>query len=207
MQQTQVICPRSRKRQGSLGFSLRCWTPGPELLATHCSLSDCSAWPLNTQGGEGSMWNGVWLHSNPSTHSSPAGTKRAGRLASLHWSRQSGQMYALTSSLILQLGLDFPNTSAALLKRGPGVTGVQRDQRELIFLGPYSFIKNKQQLKKKRWEHWFNHHSSGVISHRRNYGAEHWFQEVLGCWAQMALIIWVAIDRCDGLGFCCLGQV
>lgn len=148
MQQTQVFCPRSRKRQGSLGFSLRCWTPEPELLGTHCSRSDCSAWPLNTQGGEGSMWNGVWLHSNPSTHSSPAGTKRAGRLASPHWSRQSGQMYALTSSLILQLGLDFPNTSAALLKRGPGVTGVQRDQRELIFLGPYSFIKNKQQLKK-----------------------------------------------------------
>lgn len=57
-------------------------------------------------------------------------------------------MYALTSSLILQLSLDFPNTSAALLKRGPGVTGVQRDQRELIFLGPYSFIKIKQQLKK-----------------------------------------------------------
>lgn len=32
-------------------------------------------------------------------------------------------------------------------------------------------------------------------------------EKCCGLWAQMALIIWAAIDRCDSLGFCSLGQV
>lgn len=175
-------------------------------LATHCSFADCPAWPLNTQGGEGSTWNGIWLHSNQSTHSSAAGTKRAGRLESLHWSRQYRQMYALTSSLISQLCLDFSNTSAALLKGDLGVMGPRGIKENLSFYVLFLSLKTNNNQKQKK-KNWFNHHSFGVISHWRNYGAEHWFQEVLGCWAQMALIIWAAIDRCDGLGFCCLGQV
>jgi len=189
------------QEKSRLGSPFQYWTPEPEFIATHCSFSDCPARPLNTQGGEGSTWNGVWLHSNQSTHSSPARTKRAGRLESLHWTEQYRQMYAPTSCLISQPCLCFPNTSAALLKRERWGNGVKRDQSDIFY-----FIKNKQTNNNNKRNTWFNH-SSGVISHWRNYGAEHWFQEVLGCWAQMALIIWAAIDRCDGLGFCCLGQV
>jgi hypothetical protein len=65
-------------------------------------------------------------------------------LESLHWSEQYRQMNALTSSLISQPCLDFPNISAALLKREPRGSGVKRDQSDI-----FSFIKNKQTTTKE----------------------------------------------------------
>lgn len=137
------------KEMTRFGFPHQCWTPEPEFLATHCSFSDCSAWPLNTQGGEGSTWNGIWLHSNQSTHSSPASTKRTGRLEPLHWGRQLGKCIHWLPASFLSSGLTSLTHQLLYLKGALGWWGQEGSKRTYLS-GSFSFIKNNNQKREKK---------------------------------------------------------
>ena len=194
----QVICPRSSEWQG-LDSCWLCLTQEPELLTMHCSVSRCPARPHNTPRRRLNMKQRLAAFQSVNTFITRC-TKKAGRLESLYWTQQFRPVQALTSNSIWRFSISILKTwltSQLLYLMEPFVDGVKKGSKRIYLFSFFSF----------HWKKIFNHNGSGVISYRQNCGAVYWIREVLGLWAQMALIIWAAIDRCDSLGFCSLGQV
>jgi len=194
----QVICPGqvSDKAWSPIWW---CLTQEPELLTMHCSVSCCPARPHNTLRRRLNMKQHLAAFQSVNTFITRC-TKKAGRLDSLYWTQQFRPAQALTSNSIWRFSISILKTwltSQLLYLMEPLVDGVKKGSKRIYLFSFFSF----------HWKKKINHNGSGVISYWQNCGAVYWIREVLGLRAQMALIIWAAIDRCDGLGFCSLGQV